>query len=56
MHVQISFSAVNVSFGMSSFFVVEGNGFVKLLLTKTAGAEGPVSVRLFTLDGSATGT
>ena len=46
-------TVMNVSFGAPRFSVVEGKGFAELVLTKTPGAVGPVSVNLFTVDGSA---
>ncbi len=46
---------MNVSFAETSYTVVEGIGVVELLLVKTPGGIGPVSVELTTLDGSATG-
>ena len=46
---------MNVSFADVSIEVAEGVGFVKFLLLKTPGALGPVSVRIATQDGTATG-
>jgi hypothetical protein len=46
---------MNVSFADVSVEVAEGVGFVKLLLLKTEGALGPVSVQITTQDGTATG-
>lgn len=56
-HVKIFLFAVvmNVSFGALTFSTIEGNGSVELVLLKTAGAIGPVSVNLFTIDGTAKG-
>lgn len=45
---------MNVSFGALTFSAVEGNS-VELVLMKTAGAIGPVSVNLFTVDDTAKG-
>ncbi|CAI8026308.1 IgGFc-binding protein [Geodia barretti] len=44
---------VNISFGITSISVLEGNGFVELVLTKSEGAVGAVSVNLNTVDGTA---
>lgn len=53
----LSLSAVmNVSFADVSVEVTEGVGLVSFLLLKTAGALGPVSVQVATLDQSAEGT
>lgn len=46
-------AVMNISFGAPSFSVSEGNGFVELVLTKTMGAVGPVSVNLITMNGTA---
>ena len=46
---------MNVSFGSPMFSATEGKGFAEIVLTKTAGAIGPVSVNLFTRDGNETG-
>ena len=46
-------SVVNISFGITSISVLEGNGFVELVLTKSEGAVGAVSVNLNTVDGTA---
>lgn len=51
--IYILFVVVNISFGVPSVSVSEGKGFVELTLTKTHGAEGPVSVTLHTVDGTA---
>ena len=44
---------VNISFGITSVAVVEGSGVVELILTKSDGAVGAVSVNLTTMDGTA---
>ena len=44
---------VNISFGATSISVLEGNSFVELILTKSEGAVGAVSVNLNTVDGTA---
>ena len=49
------FSVMNVSFASRKFVTTEGDGYVEVVLLKTAGAVGPVSVQLSTLDGTATG-
>ena len=48
-------AVMNVSFGSPTFSAIEGSGFVEIVLTKTSGAIGPVSVNLFTRDGNDTG-
>lgn len=53
MCVLLYFVVVNISFRVPSFSVSEGNGSVELTLLKTHGAEGPVSVTLHTVDGTA---
>ena len=47
---------MNVSFADVSVEVTEGVGLVSFLLLKTAGALGPVSVQVATIDQSAEGT
>ena len=47
---------MNVSFADISIEVTEGVGIVDFMLQKTAGALGPVSVQIFTSDGTALGT
>ena len=47
---------MNVSFADVSVEVTEGVGLVSFLLLKTAGALGPVSVQVATVDQSAEGT
>ena len=49
------FSVMNVSFASQKFITTEGDGYVELVLLKTNGAIGSVSVELSTLDGTATG-
>lgn len=44
---------MNISFGVTAYSVSEGAGFVDLVLTKTSGAVGPVSVTLSTIPGTA---
>ena len=44
---------MNISFVITNISVSEGTGFVELVLTKTEGAVGPVSVTLITMDGTA---
>ena len=46
---------MNVSFVDVSIEVTEGVGIVDFMLQKTAGAVGPVSVQIFTSDGTALG-
>ena len=46
---------MNISFVVTEFDVMEGEGVVTLMLEKTEGAIGPVSVRLFTEEGTALG-
>ena len=46
---------MNVSFADVSIEVTEGVGIVDFMLQKTAGALGPVSVQIFTSDGTALG-
>ena len=48
-------TVLNVSFAETSISVREGVGEVRFILTKSAGAVGPVSVRLFTNDDTALG-
>ena len=49
----ILIAVTNISFGAVSYSVSESFGCVELMLTKTTGAVGPVSVNLFTVDGTA---
>ena len=44
---------MNVSFAATQVEVREGDGSVSLQLLKTEGARGPVTVRVFTRDGTA---
>ena len=46
---------MNVSFADISIEVTEGVGIIDFMLQKTAGALGPVSVQIFTSDGTALG-
>lgn len=46
---------MNVSFADVTIEVAEGVGFVNIVLQKTMGALGPVSVQIATGDGTATG-
>ena len=46
---------MNVSFAITDVAVSEGEGVVTLILEKTEGAIGPVSVRIFTTAGTALG-
>ena len=46
---------MNISFAVTDIAVSEGEGVVTLLLEKTEGAIGPVSVRIFTIAGTALG-
>ena len=46
---------MNVSFAVTEIDVMEGEGVVTLILEKTLGAIGPVSIRVFTDEGTATG-
>jgi hypothetical protein len=46
---------MNVSFTVTDIAVLEGEGVVTLMLEKTEGAIGPVSVRMFTTAGTALG-
>ena len=47
---------MNVSFAITDIAVSEGEGVVTLMLEKSEGAVGPVSVRIFTTAGTALGT
>ena len=49
----VFYAVVNISFGATSLSVFERNGFVELILTKSDGAVGTVSVNLTTADGTA---
>ena len=44
---------VSVDFGVSNYSVFEQTGVVELILTKTPDASTPVTVNLFTVDGTA---
>ena len=46
---------MNISFAVTDIATSEGEGLVTLLLEKTVGAIGPVSVRIFTIAGTALG-
>ena len=46
---------MNVSFVATNIDVIEGAGVIKLVLKKTEGAIGPVSVRIYTEQGTAVG-
>jgi hypothetical protein len=46
---------MNVSFAVTDIAVSEGEGVVTLMLEKTEGAIGPVSVRIFTTAATALG-
>ena len=46
---------MNISFALTDIAVSEGEGVVTLVLQKTEGAIGPVSVRIFTVAGTAVG-
>ena len=50
------FSVMNISFIATEIEVVEGMGVITLMLKKTEGAIGPVSVKIFTVEGTAIGT
>ena len=47
---------MNISFVATSIDVSEGEGVIKLVLRKTEGAIGPVSIRIYTEEGTAIGT
>ena len=49
------FPVMNVSFAVTDIPVSEGEGVVTLMLEKTEGAIGPVSVRIFTTAATALG-
>ena len=49
------YAVMNISFAAANIEVVEGVGIVSLTLLKTAGAVGPVSVQITTVDMTATG-
>ena len=44
---------MNISFIATEIEVMEGMGVVTLMLEKTEGAIGPVSIRIFTAEGTA---
>ena len=46
---------MNISLASTALNVTEGEGVVRLMLVKTAGAIGQVAVRIFTVEGTATG-
>ena len=46
---------MNISFSQTFISVMEGVGVVEFVLLKSPGGVGPVSVNLFTIDGTATG-
>ena len=46
---------MNISLASTEINVTEGEGVVTLLIRKTDGAIGPVAVRIFTVEGTATG-
>ena len=46
---------MNISFAVTDIVVSEGEGVVTLMLEKTEGAIGPISVRIFTTAGLALG-
>ena len=46
---------MNVSFAVTDVGVSEGEGVVTLMLEKTEGAIGPVSIRIFTIAATALG-
>ena len=47
------FVTVNISFGITNYSIFEATDFVELNLTKTPGALVPLTVNLFTMDGTA---
>ena len=47
---------MNISFIETDIDVTEGEGVAKLVLQKTEGAIGPVSIRIFTVDDTAIGS
>ncbi len=47
-------TVMNVSFASTSIDVVEGVGIFDFTLKKTEGALGPVSIRITSMDGTAT--
>ena len=46
---------MNISFIATEIEVMEGAGVVTLMLKKTEGAIGPVSIRIFSVEGTAIG-
>ena len=46
---------MNISFVATNIDVIEGAGVIELVLKKTEGAIGPVSVRIYTEEGTAIG-
>ena len=50
-----SIPVMNISFVVTEFDVMEGEGVVTLMLEKTEGAVGPVAIRIFTVEGTAFG-
>ena len=55
MYLNSSFPVMNISFAKEVVEVAEGMGLVNLLLVKTEGAVGPVSVQVTTQDRTALG-
>ena len=54
-YITLFFLVMNISFSQTFISVMEGIGVVELVLRKSPGGVGPVSVNLFTADGTATG-
>ena len=54
-NVIFSIPVMNISFVVTEFDVMEGEGVVTLVLEKTDGAVGPVVVKIFTVEGTAFG-
>ena len=54
-HITLFFLVMNISFSQTFISVMEGIGVVELVLRKSPGGVGPVSVNLFTADETATG-
>ena len=55
LHPLSSLSVMNISFVTTTIDVMEAEGVAKLMLRKTDGAIGPVSIRIFTIEETATG-
>ena len=53
MYICIDIAVTNISFGAMKYTVMEGTGFVELVLIKTPGAIGTVSVNLNSTQGTA---